>query len=130
MGNLSKHFSDSEFSCGCGCGLKATDRTIIVLLELVRSHFNKPVIINSGARCVRHNAKIGGARRSWHLPASKEKGRLEKGYSKAVDFTVKGVPTKVVYRYLNKTFPNWFGLAGSNKFVHLDIRSKKSRWTY
>ncbi|BEB16509.1 hypothetical protein VEE45_23520 [Escherichia coli] len=46
---LSKHFSRKEFKCKCGkCDYDTIDAELLVILEDVREHFGKPVIINSG----------------------------------------------------------------------------------
>lgn len=60
-----KHFKRSEVACHCGCGLVPLDATLIKLEE-IREQYGKPLSINSGARCVAYNAKIGGAKNSNH----------------------------------------------------------------
>lgn len=123
------YFKLNEFKCKCGkCTLPPNcppDEMIDILVE-IREHYGKPVIINSGYRCKEHNAKIGGAPSSRHT------------YGDAIDFTVKGVPTKEVYNYvISKYDDRPYGIAYRlNKdpflgFIHLDVRkTKRARWVY
>ena len=86
-----KYFQLSEFKCKCGkCSIPdnvPSDR-LIEILEEIREHYGKPLIINSGYRCEAHNAKIGGAKNSQHVKGS------------AADFVVKDVLTCEVYDYV------------------------------
>ena len=62
----SKYFSDAELSCRCGCGERPQDE-IMKLADLVRNGWNKPLLCSSGARCKKHNEKVGGAKYSAHM---------------------------------------------------------------
>ena len=55
-----------ETVCRCGCGLNITTQFHNKLND-VREEFGKPIIILSGARCEKHNAKVGGAKQSAHV---------------------------------------------------------------
>lgn len=82
-------------------------------LEDIRSHFNKPITVNSGYRTFEHNKQVGGELHSYH--------RL----GKAADIVVLGIPAKDVQEYLK----NWKGGLGLYKgFTHIDIRPYKARW--
>lgn len=65
--NVSAHFKDAEFMCHDGSGLVLIDPSLPPLLEKIRAHFNKPVIIVSGYRTPTYNAKVGGAKDSYHM---------------------------------------------------------------
>lgn len=67
MGDLSEHFSLSEFRCKCGCGQVIVVPALIELLEYVREFSGFPIIITSGYRCPDHNAAVGGEPSSAHL---------------------------------------------------------------
>lgn len=122
-------FKVEEFKCKCGkCDLPEgvpSDELIDILCE-IRNHFDKPLIINSAYRCSEHNAKVGGAKQSQHTIGS------------AADFTIKGIPTEEVYKYVIQVYGERpLGIAVKrNKedvfkgFVHLDTRGKKARWEY
>lgn len=125
----SKYFRLEEFQCKCGnCKMpqNVPPDKLVEKLEDIREHFAAPLIIRSGYRCKEHNARVGGAPSSRHLKGD------------AVDFIVQGVPTAVVYEYVEKRFSkDLIGLAikhnASNKyagFVHLDTRGKNARWEY
>ncbi|MGD0263553.1 MAG: D-Ala-D-Ala carboxypeptidase family metallohydrolase [Candidatus Methylomirabilota bacterium] len=75
MGDLSEHFSKSEFACKCGCGADAVDPELITRLEQLRAALGSPIVILSGCRCPAWNAKQGEAKPdSAHLtdPAQSE----------------------------------------------------------
>lgn len=67
MGDLSAHFSRSEFACHCGCGLARIDLGLLTGLELLRELNGGKIVITSGCRCPEHNLKVGGAPASLHL---------------------------------------------------------------
>lgn len=61
MGDLSTHFSQSEFRCQCGCGGEHTSKLLISMLEKLYSYMNaKAVIISSGYRCPKYSVRVGG----------------------------------------------------------------------
>ena len=67
-----KNFKKSEFECKCCRELPAdawmnTDALVANLLDPVRDRFGKPIKVNSGYRCEKHNRKVGGSPRSQHL---------------------------------------------------------------
>ncbi|WP_459594920.1 D-Ala-D-Ala carboxypeptidase family metallohydrolase, partial [Enterobacter hormaechei] len=52
---LNQYFKRSEFACRCGCGTSTVDAELLQVITDVREKFG-PVVINSGHRCVKHNA--------------------------------------------------------------------------
>ena len=71
MGDLSEHFSRSEFACKCGgkyCSpiFNNVDPRLVEICEKVRVVLNCPVRINSGCRCLQHNKNSGGVANSAH----------------------------------------------------------------
>lgn len=113
---LSYHFKTTELDCngkGC-CSTTLIDKELVVYLERIRIHFGKPVIINSGYRCGRHNKAVGGAKYSKHT------------LGKAADIVVKGVPTLKVAQYCEAIGIK--GIGHYETFVHIDTRTKKSFW--
>ncbi|EAZ2866630.1 DUF882 domain-containing protein [Salmonella enterica] len=113
---ISKYFKRSEFACKCGCGQDTVDAELLAILEDVREHFGKPVIINSANRCPTHNKRVGGASKSVHLTG------------KAADIVVKGVAPDIVHAYLTAKYSGKYGIGKYNTFTHVDSRSKESRW--
>lgn len=59
-------FQIKEFRCPC-CGAGQPAALLVLWLEGLREAWGGPVVVNSGFRCERHNAEVGGARRSRHL---------------------------------------------------------------
>ncbi len=118
MGDVSKHFSRSEFACNCGlCPQRAVDSELLTLLEGLREYFLQEVTITSGWRCEAHNKAVGG------LPASKHLEGI------AADIIVNGTPPDKVHYYLDKTYPDEMGLGKYSKFTHIDVRDHKARWS-
>ena len=70
MGDLTKNFSRSEFVCNpkkCGCGFDGVTKKLAETLQSIRDYIKTPVIIESGCRCRKHNAAVGGVPDSAHL---------------------------------------------------------------
>lgn len=61
------YFQDEEFVCKCGCGKVYVHPKLLNLLEKTREIYGKPIIIESGYRCFKHNAEVGGVPGSAHL---------------------------------------------------------------
>ena len=61
-----RHFKPQEFVCPC-CDAGQPAALLVLWLEELREAWGGPVVVNSGFRCERHNAEVGGARRSRHL---------------------------------------------------------------
>lgn len=113
---ISPHFHRTEFACNCGCGFDTVDVDTLEILEAIRTHFGKPVIINSGCRCPDYNAKVGGAPNSQHT------------LGRAADIRVQGVEPSDVYDWLAANFPT-ASLGRYATFTHVDTRSHgPARW--
>lgn len=115
MEKVSKHFVRSEFQCRCGCGFDTVDIGLINLLEAVRNHFGKPVIITSACRCPEYNESVGGAHNSQHK------------LGRAADIVVADTKPDDVADFLDI-----FGAQGIGRystFTHVDSRSERNaRW--
>lgn len=118
---LSENFLASEFLCkgsGC-CSSGKIDDDLIEILQKIRDHFGKPVHINSGYRCPKHNEKVGGAPGSYHT------------YGQAADISVKDTAPAEVAKYAESIGVLGIGLYETDSdgyFVHVDTRTKKSFW--
>lgn len=117
MGDLTKNFSRFEFACKCGCGFDTVDFLLVIVLQDVADHFGKRVLISGGNRCFQRNLDTpGAARDSEHV----------KG--KAADIKVEDTAPKKVYDYLNKKYPNKFGIGLYSNRTHIDVREYRARW--
>ena len=59
MGDLTKDFNRKEFACKCGCGFDGIDPRVVLMTQQIRDALGEPIRINSGCRCVKHNAAVG-----------------------------------------------------------------------
>ena len=123
---LSANFTVAEFACKDGSDPVFVDSSLAALLQKIRDHFGRPVVITSGYRTAAHNAAVGGAKTSQHL------------LGKAADFWVESVPVATVADYAEKLLPGRGGIGRYLKdaahptrktgWVHIDTRANKSRW--
>ena len=113
---LTRNFKSTEFDCkGKGCCSKTPlDIELIGYAQVIRNYFNKPVTINSGYRCQKHNKNVGGAKNSRHTQGM------------ACDIVVKGVKPKEVAKFAETIGIKGIGLYDT--FVHIDSRTTKSFW--
>lgn len=116
MTKLSNHFNRGEFACKCGCGFDTVDIELIKVLEHVRHHFDRPVTINSAARCKDRNRAEGGSDKSQHL------------IGRAADIVVDMVPSDIVHEFLDETYGSDYGLGRYDTFTHVDTRGSRARW--
>ncbi len=114
MGDLSPHFSSSEFADKETGHEMPPPESLIELLERVRAVLGTPLEIVSGHRCCAHNAAVGGATQSRHIAgdaADIPPNRVTE--DQAVEFGAVGV-----------------GVAGE-WVVHVDVRpGPHVRWEY
>lgn len=116
MLNTNKFFTRKDFQCRCGCGFAAVDVDLLAVLTDVRTHFDKPLKINSACRCPAHNKAVGGEDKSQHMNGM------------AADFVVVGVSPAKVYQYLTGLYPDQYGIGLYKTWVHVDVRNDKARW--
>jgi uncharacterized protein YcbK (DUF882 family) len=123
---LTENFKKKEFECADGTEMPTDVQLNIaelaVQLEIVRSHFNSPIKINSAYRSEEHNASVGGSKNSQHL------------LGKAADIVVEGVDPDDVFDaiefLINTGMMKEGGLGRYNTFTHYDIRGTRARWNY
>lgn len=71
-GKTMKYFKYDEFKCRC-CGQLPDevrlniDALVEQVLDPAREQFGGPVLVNSGYRCQKHNAEVGGVTNSQHM---------------------------------------------------------------
>lgn len=116
MGDISPNFNRSEFACRDGCGFDTVDVELIEVLQGLREHFNRPVFVTSGCRCEMRNVLSGGSKNSQHL------------IGRAADIVVNGHKAHEVYDYLDKLYPDQYGIGRYDHWTHIDTRNEKARW--
>lgn len=110
----SSYFKASEFKCKCGkCRDTAyLDPRLIIYLDLLRIHFNKPVVITSGIRCKKYNDSLPGS--------SNTSGHLR---GKAADVYIKGVnPQDIRHWWLTHVIGySYCGTANMGNACHVEV---------
>ena len=126
--NISANFSWYEFESKDSSGrvpvpenLKPNVKFLCdCLLERIRQHYNKPVIILSGYRTQYHNQEVHGVVHSQHL------------LGKAADIKISGISPGNLEAWLKSQISILTclgGLGHYNNFTHVDIRPRNSNGT-
>lgn len=113
---LSANFTLKEMQSHDGADEVKVDPKLVEYLQQIRDHFGKAVKINSGYRSPAHNAKVGGAKNSYHA----------KGM--AADIVISGVSAKRVAQYAEAIGILGIGWYEGQKFTHIDTRTAKYFW--
>lgn len=116
MGDLTDHFSRSEFACQCGCGTGKVSFSLVKQLEEVRKLLGRSVTITSGVRCASHNANEGGVPNSAHVPKDLNDGEGEAGH--AVDISC--VYSNNRFELLNILLLHFNRIGIGRTFIHVD----------
>ena len=114
---LSDNFTVREFACQDGSDKVLIDTDLVKILQKIRDHFGKPITINSAYRSPSHNRKVGGVSNSQHVKGT------------AADIAVSGVAPVEVAKYAEYIMPKKGGIGVYYGFVHIDVRTSRSRWT-
>lgn len=110
--SLSENFKVKEFACKDGSDKILIDVSFVkTYLQDIRSHFGKPVNINSAYRTEAYNKKVGGATNSYHK------------LGRAFDISIKGVTPAEIAKYAASI--GCKGVIQYNTFVHVDSRDSK-----
>lgn len=134
MGDLTKRLSRHEFECQCGCGFDTVDIELPAILEEAADTLLEEdleavkayILINSGSRCVNHNASVGGGSKSQHLFGRACDFRIR---VKHVDGTVTDIHPDKVADYLEMKFPGQYGIGRYKGRTHFDTRTHgPARW--
>ena len=112
---IADHFKVKEFACKDGTPIVFVDEYLAVILEIARKTIKKPIIITSGYRTVNHNAKVNGAKYSFHTRGM------------AADIRADGIKPKELAKVLDKIAPNSCGIIVYDSWVHFDTRNTKYR---
>ena len=105
---LSANFKVKEFACKDGSDTVFVSPDLVSVLQKIRDHFGKSVVINSGYRNDAYNKKIGGAAYSQHK------------YGTAADIMVSNTAPLEVARYAQTLLPSSGGIGLYGGFTHVD----------
>ena len=118
----SKNFKVSEFACKC-CAKNNIDQRVIDIAQALRDALGVPVRVNSGYRCEKHNARVGGVKGSYHTKGLAADLSCDAGAEKMFQIVQElwnnGMIPELKYciYYVNKNF------------IHIDCgRKRKSLW--
>ena len=115
---VTEHFMFSDFICPCCDMLKLVPVFYrhVRLLERMRRELGFPIVVTSGYRCRKHNMKVGGSPRSWHLlfatdirPEDSDPEKLKGLYAKAIEL-------------------RFGGIGQYEAHLHLDLRPERLIW--
>ena len=115
---LSANFTVSEFACKDGSDAVLVAPRLVMMLQSIRSYFEKPVTIHSAYRTPQYNDKVGGVSESQHC------------YGTAADISVKGHTPEEVASYARQLMPDWggVGIYHDQGFTHIDVREARADW--
>lgn len=113
---ISENFKVSEFACKDGSDVIFVSPELVKILQKIRDHFERAVVINSAYRTPTYNKKIGGATYSQHQ------------YGTAADIRLNGVAPRDVASYAETLMPSSGGIGVYSGFTHIDVRETRSRW--
>jgi len=106
-------FNLKEFECPC-CKKVMLHSNLLSKLIKLRDLIKEPLYINSGFRCIIENKKVGGVDNSFHL------------IGMAVDVSVRTISIQELLYFAEAQ--KFGGIGIYKNFLHLDIRSKITRW--
>lgn len=112
---ITNHFRVKEFACKDNTPIVFVDEYLAIILDIARDKIGKPITITSGYRTVSHNAKVGGAKYSYHTRGM------------AADIRADGIKPKELAKVLDKIVPNSCGIIVYDNWVHFDTRNTKYR---
>jgi uncharacterized protein YcbK (DUF882 family) len=121
---LTKNFSIEEFDCHDGTqvpsSLYPNLNSLVLNLQVLREHVNKPIHVLSGYRSATHNKECGGSPHSQHLLA------------RAADLRMDNISPYSLHQVIEDLIKEGFlkegGLGLYDTFVHYDVRGFKARW--
>jgi len=108
-----KNFSSAELQCKCGCGGNEMKPDFLNKLQTMRDEFKKPMRINSGFRCSKHDANVS---------SSKIAGRGPHTTGHAVDVGISGSDALLLVELAVKNGMTGIGIKqkGKGRFCHFD----------
>ena len=122
MAQDTKNFKVTEFACK-HCGENKIDQRVMNMAQALRDKLGVAVNVNSGYRCEKHNANVGGVKGSFHTKGLAADLSCSKGgealYLAAQKLFTEGKLPDLEYCIYYK----------KKNFIHIDCGKKRSkRW--
>lgn len=120
-----RYFKLEDFRCRCGCtNPNEVPTELCELVDAIREELGYPILITSGYRCFKHNAKVGGALKSIHLTGQAADLVV---YAPKETQDVVNKLTKKMQQIAMRLNPDG-GVGLYNWGVHVDVRGSRARW--
>ena len=124
MGDITEHFSFSEFSCKCPseCNMKDGRKISLELvqnIEVIRGVIESPMVITSGLRCKEWNKLEGGRDNSSHL--------------KGLAIDIQCIDSRHRRKLIDLARHLFFRMGIAKTFIHVDMDTSKAQditWVY
>jgi hypothetical protein len=128
MGDISKNFNKSDFTCDCGCGKNNISPVVVKYCQIIRDALNMPVYINCGTRCQKYNDSLpNSVKNSSHItglaadirakyPDGRDMANIDLGNVVKKLYKAGKLP-QLCYCYIIK---------GSDRAIHFDIDKSKA----
>ena len=119
---LTANFTLGEFACKCGCGAVSISPKfgeLVARLQLLRGKVGKPVVVTSGYRCAKHDAKVG---------TSGSPGAGPHTTGTAADIYVSGMSVDKLAAEAKAVGFTGIGKYRQLAFVHVDLRQPAGEW--
>ena len=117
MATDTKNFKTQEFACH-HCGKLLLDQRLINMCQTIRDELGVPVRVNSGYRCEKHNAEVGGVKNSTHTRGLAADLSCEVGAQKLFD-TVKQL-------HAAGKLPELSYCIKYSRWIHIDCGQKRN----
>src|SRR4051794_21146899 len=114
------YFTTDELACPC-CGECLLIEGFLDKLNEFRESFGSPMHVNSGCRCLKHNAAVGGKGKSFHLINAKHLTGLTG--SCAIDVSTLLWPKAKKDTFLRLAREKGWSVGIANTFFHIDRRT-------
>lgn len=132
---MENYFSPIELVCPC-CGECLLMGGFLDKLNGLRAAMGNPLVVTSCCRCLKHNAKVGGKKKSFHLINAKEITGMTGAC--AVDISTIMWPDAKREKFLRLVRDGGWSVGVANSFIHIDRRTdypesgwkRRAEWTY
>lgn len=132
---MKSYFTHDELKCPC-CNECVLMEGFLDKLNEIREALGNPMIVNSACRCLKHNMKVGGKGKSFHLINAKDITGLTGAC--AVDISTFMWPDAKRDKFLALARVGGWSVGLANSFIHIDRRvdypesgwKRRAEWTY